>query len=145
MDTSVDVFTQSLQQLLPQVLNFLPNLIASLVIFFTSLFLAGFVYKGVKKTLLSRDVDLEISIAVGTIARWTVLILGTTAALNQIGFDLTAFLAGLGIVGFQYWRVLSSVFQAANLHEINQLQSNRRSLPYRRRSFRRAGDDTRVF
>ena len=98
-----------LQQLLTQFLNFLPELIASLVIFFGSLFLAGLIYRGVKRTLLARKADLEISIAVATMSRWSVIILGTTAALSQVGFDLTAFLAGLGIVGFAIGFALQDV------------------------------------
>ena len=98
-----------LQQLLTQFLNFLPELIASLVIFFGSLFLAGLINRGVRRTLLARKADPEISIAVATMSRWSVIILGTTAALSQVGFDLTAFLAGLGIVGFTIGFALQDV------------------------------------
>ena len=104
MDISV-----SLQQLLMQFLNFLPELIASLVIFFGSLFLAASMSRGVKKALLARKADLEISIAIATMSRWAVIVLGTTAALSQVGFELTAFLAGLGIVGFTIGFALQDV------------------------------------
>ena len=109
MDPDIGVVTQTLQQMLAQFLSFLPELLASLVIFLSSLFLAGFSRRGVQKTLQARKVDLEISIALAEIARWTVLILGTTAALSQIGFNLTAFLAGLGIVGFTIGFALQDV------------------------------------
>lgn len=109
MEPNVDLMAQSLEQLVVQLLAFLPNLLASLVIFFGSLFLASFFYRGVRKALQLRRVNLEISMAVGTIAYWIVLILGTSAALSQVGFDLTAFLAGVGIVGFTIGFALQDV------------------------------------
>jgi small conductance mechanosensitive channel len=109
MEQDVDVISGSLQQLLAQFLNFLPELIASLVIFFGSLFLAGLISRGIKRALQARNADLEISIAIASMSRWTIIILGTTAALSQVGFDLTAFLAGLGIVGFTIGFALQDV------------------------------------
>lgn len=109
MDPNVDFVSESLQQLLTQFLSFLPNLIASLVIFFASLVLAGMASRGLRRALLARKADLEISIALAVITRWAVLVLGTAAALSQIGFDLTAFLAGLGLVGFTVGFALQDV------------------------------------
>jgi small conductance mechanosensitive channel len=37
---------------------------------------------------------------IGTLTRWTVIVFAAVLALEQVNFDLTAFLAGLGIVGF---------------------------------------------
>lgn len=108
MGTNID-FSLTLQQLLTQFLAFLPSLLASLVIFFASLFFAGFISNGVKKGLHLRKVDYEITLAISAITRWTVIILGTSAALSQVGFDLTAFLAGVGIVGFTVGFALQDV------------------------------------
>ncbi len=42
----------------------------------------------------------EVVDIVAGAARWTVLILGTLMALSQVNFDVTGFIAGLGIIGF---------------------------------------------
>lgn len=104
-----NLISESLQQLITQFLAYLPNLLAALVIFFASLFLAGIFSQGVTKALRLRKVTLEISLAVETLVRWTVIILGTATALSQIGFDLTAFLAGVGVVGFTVGFALQDV------------------------------------
>ena len=42
----------------------------------------------------------ELTILIGTITRWTVIVLASVLSLEQVDFDLSAFLTGLGIVGF---------------------------------------------
>lgn len=98
----------ALQQMLTRFLAFIPDIIASVVIFFGSLVLAGFIAKGIRKAM-SRRANAEITLAVMMIARWTIVILGTSTALEQVGFNLTAFLAGVGIVGFTVGFALQDV------------------------------------
>ncbi len=100
MDNELSALNQTLEQLLVSFLEFLPELIASLVIFLVSLYLAGWVSRALKRVMQKRAVDYELSLAIAAVTRWSIVVLGTTAALNQIGFDLTAFLTGLGIIGF---------------------------------------------
>jgi small-conductance mechanosensitive channel len=46
---------------------------------------------------------------VSKITYWTVMLLGTITSLQQVGFNLTAFLTGLGIVGFTVGFALQDV------------------------------------
>jgi small conductance mechanosensitive channel len=100
MDTSLNNLSVWMQELLANVIAFIPNLIISLIIFIVSLYLAGLASRMVARWLARRDTDTELSMLLETITRWALYILGTTMALNQIGFNLTAFLTGLGILGF---------------------------------------------
>jgi small conductance mechanosensitive channel len=109
MDPNVDMVTETLQQLLTGFLAFLPNLLASLALFFGSLFIARLISRGIKKAMLARRTDPEITQVVDMLARWAIVILGMSAALGQIGFNLTAFLAGVGIVGFTVGFALQDV------------------------------------
>ncbi len=86
--------------LVQDVLNFLPRLIAALVTFVVTLILSGFVARWVSRAVEERDGDEEMKRLLSRIARWGVLILGTVLALDQVDFDVTSFVAGLGIAGF---------------------------------------------
>ena len=105
----MDPVSQALQNILANFLEFLPDLIVSLVIFFISLYLAGYLTRLISRTLERRKTDPEIRILVGQISRWAIIILGLILALQQDGFDLSAFLAGLGIIGFTIGFALQDV------------------------------------
>ena len=99
----------TLQTLLADFLALLPRLVVALVIFIITLYLAGFLTNLLRKTLDRRGTDLETRLLVSQIARWAIAILGIVVALEQIGFDLTAFLAGVGILGFTVGFALQDV------------------------------------
>jgi small conductance mechanosensitive channel len=105
----VDQVTQPLQILLTQFLNALPGLVAALVIFFITLYLAALLSRGIRRTLLLRSANDQAVLLVTKVSRWTVVILGLVIALQQVGFNLTAFLTGLGIVGFTIGFALQDV------------------------------------
>ena len=105
----MDIVTTSLQELLTNFLTFLPNLVVALLIFLVSLYLAGFLAKMVCRAMEHRKADREIMLFMGKLTRWSVIILGIIAALQQVGFDVTAFLAGLGILGFTVGFALQDV------------------------------------
>ncbi len=86
--------------LLTHAITFLPALIAALVIMVISVWVANWLAKMVQGLLKRRKVDHELTVLLGHIARWGTIGLGTAMALQQIGFDITAFLAGLGVLGF---------------------------------------------
>ncbi|MEA3309033.1 MAG: mechanosensitive ion channel family protein [Chloroflexota bacterium] len=94
------LFSQSFQEILQNALNMLPHLIAAVVTFIITLFLASLTAQWVKKVLKSGEHDPEIIALLVRFARWAVLILGTMLSLEQINFDITSFLASLGIAGF---------------------------------------------
>src|SRR5690606_24297674 len=115
------IMTEELQQALAELLRmlqeevvarFLPalsNLIAALVIFALGIYLAGLASRAVRSALLRRKSSTQAVLMLTKIARWTVFILGLTAALQQLNFNLTAFLTGLGIVGFTIGFALQDV------------------------------------
>jgi len=47
-----------------------------------------------------RNLDHELTVLFGRLAYWGVAILATVLALDQVNFNVVAFVAGLGIVGF---------------------------------------------
>ena len=89
-----------LQELFHGFLLFLPRLITALVIFVVAIVLGGLVKRAIKRALVPRIRSQEIIELLGRLARWTVIILGTLTALDQVNFDVTSFVAGLGIAGF---------------------------------------------
>lgn len=100
MDPQLEIFSQTIAQLIERLIAFLPSIIASLVIFLIALYFAGVLSRALRQAMVRRKADPEIVLLVGQIARWAVVVLGTIAALNQVGFNVTAFLTGLGVIGF---------------------------------------------
>lgn len=96
----VQSLTLTLEELQRQFLLFLPKLIAAIVIFIVGLYIASLVSKLVDRALEQREVAPEARKVVTQIARWTLIVLAVVTALQQVNFDLTAFVAGLGIAGF---------------------------------------------
>lgn len=88
------------QELIAKFIIFLPKIVVSLVVFIISLILAGLLSRLVKKAMERRKADVELTLLMGQLTRWGTVILGTIIALQQVNFDVTAFLTGLGILGF---------------------------------------------
>lgn len=96
MDGAGEVF----QDLLMQAIEFLPKVIFSLTVFVLGLIIAGFLARLMRRAVQRRDAGLEAELLVSKITRWSIVIVVSIVALQQIDFDVTAFLTGLGIVGF---------------------------------------------
>jgi small-conductance mechanosensitive channel len=90
----------SLEAMLTGLVDSLPKIIAALVVFFLTLLIAGLVARAAQRAMNKRGAEEQITILLGKLIRWGIIVLGTALALEQVDFDLTAFLAGLGIVGF---------------------------------------------
>lgn len=88
------------EQLLAQALDFLPRLLFGIVIFLIGLYLANLTAKIVLRTLKMRHIDPELTLLLVRVSRWTVIIFGLVLGLQQVNFNLSSFVAGLGIVGF---------------------------------------------
>ncbi len=88
------------QTWLVSALNFLPRLVTALVIFVGGLFLSGWLTKMLGGVLRRRNTDPEVALLIQQITRWGLIGLAITVALQQVGFDMTAFLTGLGVLGF---------------------------------------------
>ncbi len=97
------------QQLVNGLVTAIPNMAAALVIFLSSLYFAGLISNFVHKLLAHKKVDHELTLLITKISRWAIVILGAVAGLQQVGFDVTTFLAGLGILGFTVGFALQDV------------------------------------
>lgn len=96
----MSILTPEMEQFIENAWAFIPHLIAAVVTFIATLLLSSAAARWAKRALRQRNDDPELQELLGRIARWSVLILGTIIALEQINFDVTSFLAGLGIAGF---------------------------------------------
>jgi small-conductance mechanosensitive channel len=88
----------------------LPNVFTALLIFVLSLYLAGLLSNLLKRVLKRREADREITLLLATILRWSIIVAGIITALQRF-FDVTAFLAGLGILGFTIGFALQNIMQ----------------------------------
>lgn len=77
----------------------LPNLLTSIVIFFASIYIARILSDILRRLLQARRVAVGVTHLLAQITRWAIIIFGSLTALQRF-FDVTAFLTGLGIVGF---------------------------------------------
>jgi len=105
----MSIVSETLQELLADFLTFVPDLLAALVIFVAGLYMAGLLTNIVRKAMERRKTDPELILFFAQVTRWTVVVLVLVISLEQIGFDLTAFLAGLGILGFTIGFALQDV------------------------------------
>ena len=101
--------SDTLQQMLTDFLTFLPKILAALVIFIISIYVAGLLSRLLHRGLEKRKADTEMILLLSKLSRWSLIIFGTIVALQQVGFDLSAFLAGLGILGFTVGFALQDV------------------------------------
>jgi len=84
-----------------QLFRNLPNYVIAIVALVATLFLSSVTKRWIKQSIGNRIEDPETRELIARIARWTVLILGTLTALNQIpGVDVSSLLTGLGVLGF---------------------------------------------
>jgi small conductance mechanosensitive channel len=107
-----DQFTSisdALNQMLLNFVEFLPKLVVALIVFIVGLYLAGIFARMVRRGLERRKTDPELTLLASKVTRWAVIVLGTLAALQQVNFNITAFLTGLGIVGFTIGFALQDV------------------------------------
>ena len=91
--------TASLQALLEEVGRFVPRLIAALMTFGLSVLFSMAAARWARRAASRRTDRAETILLLSRLARWTVLVVGTIVALDQVDFDVTGFAAGLGIAG----------------------------------------------
>ena len=101
----------TLQQVIADFLLFLPKLLSALVIFALSLYLANLISILVRRFLERRRTEPGTVLLLFLLTRWGITILGVIYALQQVEFQLTAFLAGLGIIGFTIGFALQDISQ----------------------------------
>jgi small conductance mechanosensitive channel len=91
-------------------LDFLPRLGLAVLVFVVSLYLSKLFSGMVRRGLGNREQSPSAAKLVVDITRWGILTLGTVMAIQQF-VDVTAFLAGLGILGFTVGFALQDVMK----------------------------------
>jgi small conductance mechanosensitive channel len=94
------IITRPFELLLSNFIQSLPGLIAAAVVIILTFWVAALVSRSVRGGLHRRNASGQATLLLTKVSRWTVLVLGIIVALQQVGFNLTAFLTGLGIAGF---------------------------------------------
>ena len=88
----------------------LQNLIAALLIFVISFYLARFLSNIVRRLLDNRKIPLGVVQLFSQLTYWTIIVSGAILALQRF-FNITAFLAGLGIAGLTVGLALQDVMK----------------------------------
>ena len=88
-----------LQSLAMSLVQFLPRLIVALLTFAAALLLAGPAARAVRRGLAWRMSNEQLLNALAKVTRWAVVTAGIVVALEQVNFNITGFLAGLGVAG----------------------------------------------
>lgn len=78
--------------------NLLPNILFAILIVIATIYLSKFVTRLVRKGLEKKNTDPEFRVLICRLTQWGILIAGFIAALQRF-FNVTAFLAGLGVIG----------------------------------------------
>ncbi len=99
-----------LQHWLAQIVNGIPNVLTALLIFLASLYLARLVAGLLREFLGRRRMVSHVIELLARVLYWTILLIGVIMALQRF-FDVTAFLAGLGILGFTVGFALQDVMK----------------------------------
>lgn len=87
----------------------LPQLIAGLLVLVFSVYFSRLVSRVLKRGLTQRHSDPELTTLLTRIVRWMIVIIGIILALEQAGQDVSALIAGLGIIGFTLGFALQDV------------------------------------
>ena len=87
-----------------------PKLLTALVIFVISLYFARLISNVLRRVLQRRRAPAGVVQLLGQLVLWSIIVAGTITALQQF-FEVTAFLAGLGILGFTIGFALQDIMK----------------------------------
>ena len=103
-----------MEQYLNQLISFFsagaPKLLSALLIFVLSLYLARLLSNFLKRVLQRRRAPAGVVQLLGQLALWSIIVAGIITALQQF-VDVTAFLTGLGILGFTVGFALQDIMK----------------------------------
>lgn len=99
-----------LSQFIANFIRGLPNLLTALAIFIVSLYLARIISNILRRVLKRQKAPEGVTHILAQLILWTVIALGAITAMQRF-FDVTAFLAGLGIIGFTIGFALQDVMK----------------------------------
>jgi small conductance mechanosensitive channel len=88
----------------------IPNLITALLIFVVSLYLARIISNTLRRVLNKRRAPAGVTHILAQLALWSIIVIGTVTALQRF-FNVTAFLTGLGILGFTVGFALQDIMK----------------------------------
>jgi small conductance mechanosensitive channel len=89
-----------INQLVTWAAEALPQIISAILLLVVGLWFAGFATRSVKSVLeRSGRVDPTLSIALGSIVRYALIVVVIVAVLSQLGIQTTSILAALGAIG----------------------------------------------
>jgi small conductance mechanosensitive channel len=88
----------------------IPNLLTALAIFVASLYLARILSNLLRRMLQQRRAPVGVTHLLAQLILWSIAMAGTITALQRF-FDVTAFLAGLGILGFTIGFALQDIMK----------------------------------
>jgi small-conductance mechanosensitive channel len=95
-----NVLGASLDKIVADLIAFIPNLFSAIIIFLATLYISRLGVRVLQAALNKRHVDPEVKLLLLLMARWSIIIFGMIWALSQVNFNVTSFVAGLGIIGF---------------------------------------------
>lgn len=99
-----------LNQLVAWFIEATPRLLSALVIFVLSLYFARILSNFLKRVLQRRRAPAGVVQLLGQLTLWSIIVAGTISALQQF-FPVTAFLTGLGILGFTVGFALQDIMK----------------------------------
>jgi small conductance mechanosensitive channel len=102
--------TTFLENLTDGAIHLLPTILEAFLIVAVSIFLARLAANVLTRVLKRQKADSEITLLLARLARWSIIAVGLITALQRF-FDVTAFLAGLGILGFTVGFALQNIMQ----------------------------------
>src|SRR5215211_826745 len=88
----------------------IPNLLTALVIFIVSLYLARILSNLLRRALQRRRAPAGVVHLLAQLTLWSIVVAGTISALQRF-FNVTAFLTGLGILGFTIGFALQDIMK----------------------------------
>lgn len=103
MQTYIDIFIENF-------IKGIPNLFTASVIFIASLYFANILGRIIKRVLRTRKAPEGVTHLLSEVVKVSVIVVGMITALQRF-FDVTAFLAGLGILGFTVGFALQDVMK----------------------------------
>src|SRR5919106_6893819 len=91
-------------------INGIPNLLTALAIFIASLYLARILSNVLRRALQRRRAPAGVVHLLAQLTLWSTIVIGTITALQRF-FNVTAFLTGLGILGFTVGFALQDIMK----------------------------------
>ena len=95
----IDSYSEIANEYFEKFLDFLPNLIAAILILIIGWWVTNIIIRYVKKIFAKKDYDKALEGFITNILGWTLKILVFITAITQVGVETTSFIAILGAAG----------------------------------------------